>query len=282
MDALKIENLTKNYPNFTLDNVSFSVPGGSVVGLIGENGAGKTTVLKAALGLMKPDRGRVEIFGKDVTTITGAEKSRIGVVLDDVCLPESVTVKKVGNIMGGMIAGWDGARYAELMRRFALPADKEIGKLSKGMKMKTAIAVAMSHGAKLLILDEATSGLDPVARDEILDLLYEFVTDDEHAVLMSSHIVEDLRKICDHVVFIHGGKIVFRKTSDELRDGYAVAGCSDEQLAQLPQGSVIRVRRTPYSLSVLMDRSVAEKCGLPYERAGIEDIMLFYIKGEEK
>ena len=282
MDTLKIEDLTKTYPNFTLDNVSFSVPGGSVVGLIGENGAGKTTVLKAALGLMKPDRGRVEIFGKDVATITGAEKSRIGVVLDDVCLPESVTVKKVGNIMGGMIAGWDGARYAELIRRFALPADREIGKLSKGMKMKTAIAVAMSHGAKLLILDEATSGLDPVARDEILDLLYEFVTDDEHAVLMSSHIVEDLRKICDHVVFIHCGKIVFRKTSDELRDGYAVAGCSDEQLALLPQGSVIRVRRTPYSLSVLMDRGVAEKCGLPYERAGIEDIMLFYIKGEEK
>ena len=142
MDALKIENLTKTYPNFTLDNVSFSVPGGSVVGLIGENGAGKTTVLKAALGLMKPDRGRVEIFGKDVTTITGAEKSRIGVVLDDVCLPESVTVKKVGNIMGGMIAGWDGARYAELMRRFG-------GTYREDNKVKRILIMSKGYRSRL-------------------------------------------------------------------------------------------------------------------------------------
>lgn len=281
MDILNIRNLCKHYPSFVLDDVSFSVPGGSVVGFIGENGAGKTTTLKAALNLIRPDGGSVEFCGKEVGTLSEREKAGIGMVLDDVCLPDSVKVREISPILSGLICTWDPARFEALTASFQLPPDSTVGALSKGMKMKAAIAAALSHHARLLLLDEATSGQDPVARDEILDLLYDFVKDDQHAVLMSSHIVEDLQKICDYVVFIHEGKIVFQKRADDLREEFGLFMGTDQQIKSLPPGAVIRVRRTPYSLSALVRRKAAGR-SLPLERASLEDIMLFYIKGEPK
>ena len=281
MDILNIQGITKQYPKFRLDDVRFRVPGGSVVGFIGENGAGKTTTLKAALNLIRPDSGKVEYFGKDVRTLSEREKAGIGMVLDDVCLPDSVKVREISPILSGLIPTWDGERFSELTAAFSLPPDSAVGALSKGMKMKAGLAAALSHRANLLLLDEATSGLDPVARDEVLDLLYAFVKDENHAVLMSSHIVEDLEKICDYVVFIHEGRIVFEKSTDQLREEFALFKGSDEQLRALPPGAVIRIRRTPFSLSALVNRKAAGT-RFPLERASLDDIMLFYIKGESR
>ncbi len=278
MDILKIENATKRYNDFLLDNVSFTVPGGSVVGFVGENGAGKSTTLKAISGLVRLDGGRIECFGKDVRTLTESERSRIGTVLDDACLPSSVRLKDVGTIMAGMMKNWDSAAYAALLKKFGLSDALMVRELSKGMRMKAAIAVAMSHHADLLLLDEATSGLDPVARDEILDMLYEFVDGENRAVLVSSHIVEDLEKICDYIVFIHKGRIVFVKSADELREEYGIVSADETVLRALPRGAVLKVRRTPYSTAALVDRRL---CGLAAERAGIDEIILFYAKGED-
>ena len=221
----------------------------------------------------------VEFCGKDVRALSEREKADIGMVLDDVCLPDSIKVREISPILSGMIPGWDSARFETLTASFQLPPDSSVGALSKGMKMKAAIAAALSHRARLLLLDEATSGLDPVAREEILDLLYDFVQDDRHAVLISSHMTEDLQKICDFVVFIHGGKIVFQKSADELREEFALAMGTDQQLRSLPLGAVLKVRRTLYSITALVNRRIIGD-RLPLERAGLEEIMLFYVKGE--
>ena len=196
MNAIEISGLTKKYPGFTLDNISFTVPGGCIVGLIGENGAGKSTTIRLLMDLIRPDSGQIRLLGR---TADAALKNDIGVVLDEPGLPAYLNAKQIGRVLADAYTGWDRSAWEDLLRRFAIPVDKKFSELSNGTKMKLSLAAALSHNAKLLILDEATNGLDPVVRDEVVDILMEFTRDEEHSILISSHIVSDLERLCDSI-----------------------------------------------------------------------------------
>lgn len=226
MNAIECRNLTKAYRGFTLDHLTFSLPAGCILGLVGENGAGKSTTLKLLMNAISRDEGQVSLLGVDNQSPEFLQtKQDIGVVLDEACLPEVITPRETGKLMALTYTRWDQGLYEQYLARFALPKDKKFKELSRGMKMKLAIAAALSHGAKLLLLDEATSGLDPVVRDDILDLFLEFVQEEDHAILVSSHITSDLEKVADYIVFLHQGRVVFCKPKDELRYRYGVLRC---------------------------------------------------------
>lgn len=276
-NKIEIKNLTKHYGGFTLDNVSFGVPRGSVVGLIGENGAGKSTIIKSLLGVINTDGGEILFDGVPLGRLGKNQRQLTGVVLDDVSLPSAVNLRELNAVMKNMLSRWDEQTFFALTERFRLPRDKKTGEFSKGMKMKTAIAAALSHGAETLILDEPTSGLDPVARDEILDILYDFMQNSGHAVLISSHITSDLEKLCDYVVFIHGGKVAVSGEKDALLEEYAVYGGN---ISDLDPAAVVRVRRRNYGADALVKRSMIPP-SFGTEKTTLEDIMLFFVKGEE-
>ena len=276
-NKIEIKNLTKHYGGFTLDNVSFGVPRGSVVGLIGENGAGKSTIIKSLLGVINTDGGEILFDGVPLGRLGKNQRQLTGVVLDDVSLPSAVNLRELNTVMKNMFSRWDEQTFFALTERFRLPRDKKTGEFSKGMKMKTAIAAALSHGAETLILDEPTSGLDPVARDEILDILYDFMQNSGHAVLISSHITSDLEKLCDYVVFIHGGKVAVSGEKDALLEEYAVYGGN---ISDLDPAAVVRVRRLQYGADALVKRSMIPP-SFGTEKTTLEDIMLFFVKGEK-
>ena len=276
-NKIEIKNLTKHYGGFTLDNVSFSVPRGSVVGLIGENGAGKSTIIKSLLGVINTDGGEILFVSVPLGRLGKNQRQLTGVVLDDVSLPSAVNLRELNTVMKNMFSRWDEQTFFALTERFRLPRDKKTGEFSKGMKMKTAIAAALSHGAETLILDEPTSGLDPVARDEILDILYDFMQNSGHAVLISSHITSDLEKLCDYVVFIHGGKVAGSGEKDALLEEYAVYGGN---IPDLDPPAVVRVRRRNYGADALVKRSMIPP-SFGTEKTSLEDIMLFFVKGEK-
>lgn len=276
-NKIEIKNLTKHYGGFTLDNVSFSVPRGSVVGLIGENGAGKSTIIKSLLGVINTDGGEILFDGVPLGRLGKNQRQLTGVVLDDVSLPSAVNLRELNTVMKNMFSRWDEQTFFALTERFRLPRDKKTGEFSKGMKMKTAIAAALSHGAETLILDEPTSGLDPVARDEILDILYDFMQNSGHAVLISSHITSDLEKLCDYVVFIHGGKVAVSGEKDALLEEYAVYGGN---ISDLDPAAVVRVRRRNYGADALVKKSMIPP-SFGTEKTTLEDIMLFFVKGEK-
>ena len=276
-NKIEIKNLTKHYGGFTLDNVSFGVPRGSVVGLIGENGAGKSTIIKSLLGVINTDGDEILFDGVPLGRLGKNQRQLTGVVLDDVSLPSAVNLRELNTVMKNMFCRWDEQTFFALTERFRLPRDKKTGEFSKGMKMKTAIAAALSHGAETLILDEPTSGLDPVARDEILDILYDFMQNSGHAVLISSHITSDLEKLCDYVVFIHGGKVAVSGEKDALLEEYAVYGGN---ISDLDPAAVVRVRRRNYGADALVKRSMIPP-SFGTEKTTLEDIMLFFVKGEK-
>ena len=276
-NKIEIKNLTKHYGGFTLDNVSFGVPRGSVVGLIGENGAGKSTIIKSLLGVINTDGGEILFDGVPLGRLGKNQRQLTGVVLDDVSLPSAVNLRELNTVMKNMFSRWDEQTFFALTERFRLPRDKKTGEFAKGMKMKTAIAAALSHGAETLILDEPTSGLDPVARDEILDILYDFMQNSGHAVLISSHITSDLEKLCDYVVFIHGGKVAVSGEKDALLEEYAVYGGN---ISDLDPAAVVRVRRRNYGADALVKRSMIPP-SFGTEKTTLEDIMLFFVKGEK-
>ncbi len=279
MNNVSVRHLTKKYKDFTLEDVSFDVPAGCVVGFIGENGAGKSTTIKSILGLVNPDGGKIQVFGKDAAALSKKEKNAIGAVLGENCLPENLTLRDVSAVMRLIFAGWNEQSFFAYAEKFALPEDKKIRNFSRGMQQKAALAVALSHGAELLVLDEPTSGLDPVARDEILGFLYDFMQEERRSVLISSHIVTDLEKLCDYIVFIHGGKIVFAEEKDALRERYGIFRGSAEQVAALGKDAVAAYIRGDFGMSALVDRQKAG-AGVALDRAGLEDIMLYYARGE--
>ena len=282
MDAiLQVENLTKQYPDFTLDHVSFFVPKGTIMGLIGENGAGKSTTINAILDLINKDDGTVAFWGQELSS-SKQIKENIGVVFDGINFYETLTTAKVGKISSAAYKQWDEHLYKEYLKRFQLPVDKEIKTLSKGMKMKLCIAVALSHKPKLLILDEATSGLDPVVRDDILDVFLEFVQDANHSIMMSSHISTDLEKVADYITFIHQGKVIFSKRKDELRYHYGIIRCGAAVFDQIDKEDVLAYRKEDYQWNVLVAEK--EKAKRKYKNAvvddaTIDDILLLYVKG---
>lgn len=281
-NALKVSGLTKTYGDFILDRVSFCVPTGSIVGLIGENGAGKSTTVNAVLGLIQREAGHVSILGKE--GLDNDIKEQIGVVFDGSNYPEILSPGKLNRVMKNIYRSWDEQTYFRLLKQFSLPPDKQIKQLSKGMKMKMAIAAALSHHSRLLILDEATSGLDPVIRDDILDMLLDFVQDEAHSILVSSHITSDLEKIADYIVFIHEGKVIFSKAKDELTEQYGIIKCGAAQFDALDRADIIVYRKRDYEWQVLI--SDREKMRKKYPKAlivpaAIDELMLLYIKGEK-
>ncbi len=280
-DALIISGLTKTYKDFMLNGVSFSVPCGSIVGLIGENGAGKSTTINAVLGLIQKEAGSICVLGKEQPD--NEIKEQIGVVFDGNNYPEIFSTRKLNRVMKDIYHSWEEHTFLNLLKKFSLPTDKPIKQFSKGMKMKLAIAVALSHNSKLLILDEATSGLDPVIRDDILDILLDFAQDETHSILISSHITTDLEKIADYIVFIHEGQVVFSKPKDELIEQYGIIKCGAAQFEALDKSDIIVYRKMDYEWQVLVADRAAMKKKYPktlIDSVSIDEIMLLYVKGE--
>ena len=283
MNALEIRGLTKHYKGFTLGPLDLTLPGGTICGLVGENGAGKSTTMKLILGVCEADSGSVTVLGTDnnqakAFTLTKAD---LGVVLDDPGIPQCLTALQVGKIMAGIYPNWDADAYAELCRKFALPTNKKFKDYSRGMKMKQGLAVALAHHPKLLLLDEATSGLDPVVRDELIDMLLDFARDEDHAVLVSSHIVSDLEKLCDTIAFLHKGKLILCEDKDALRDEYALWHGTAEQLAELDDSAILSRRTTPYGAEALVRRD-GVPAGSPLTPVSIEELFVQMVKGETR
>lgn len=279
-DALIISGLTKTYKDFMLNGVSFSVPCGSIVGLIGENGAGKSTTINAVLGLIQKEAGSICVLGKE--QLDNEIKEQIGVVFDGNNYPEIFSTRKLNRVMKDIYHSWEEHTFLNLLKKFSLPTDKPIKQFSKGMKMKLAIAVALSHNSKLLILDEATSGLDPIIRDDILDILLDFAQDETHSILISSHITTDLEKIADYIVFIHEGQVVFSKPKDELTEQYGIIKCGAAQFEALDKSDIIVYRKMDYEWQVLVADRAAMKKKYPktlIDSVSIDEIMLLYVKG---
>ena len=276
-NTLEIKNLCKKYNGFELKNLEFNLPKGTIMGLIGENGAGKTTTIKAILNLINIDNGNIKISNSN-------SKEDIGVVLDDSFLSEYLNALDINKIMKKIYKNWDEELYFKYVEKFKLQKNKISKEYSSGMKMKLKIAVALSHHPKLLILDEPTSGLDPIARSEILDIFQEFVEDEEHSILVSSHITSDLEHIADYITFISNGEIIFSKTRDEVLDKYGIVKCSQEQFKNIDSKDYVKYKKNKYEYEILVeDRNEFKK---KYDeqiidKPTIEEIMLIYIKGEK-
>ncbi|MBO5016852.1 MAG: ABC transporter ATP-binding protein [Bacteroidaceae bacterium] len=277
MNALEIRNLTKTYPGFTLDNLNLTLPSGCVMGLIGENGAGKSTAIKLVLDMIHKDSGSITILGKDNTDSIELTKEDIGVVMDEVGIPECLTVKQVGNVMKHTFRNWDDAEYARLVQKLALPDKKQFKEFSRGMKMKLGIAIALSHNAKLLLLDEATSGLDPVVRDEVVEMFSDFTRDENHSILISSHIVSDLEKLCDYIAFIHKGKLLLCEEKDLLLAEYGLIHCTTEELYNLPAEAIKYKKENPYGIEAMVLRN-AVPAGVNVSPISIEELFVFMVK----
>ncbi len=277
-NAIEVRGLCKDYGDFRLEHVDLTVPGGTILGLIGENGAGKSTVIRCLLGLVRPDGGEISLLGR----APEEAKEDIGVVLDESSFHEVLRAPQVGKIFAGLYAAWDPALYEHYLAKFGLPRDKKIKEFSRGMKMKLGIAVALSHRPKLLLLDEATGGLDPVVRNEILDEFLDFIQEEDHAVLISSHITSDLEKVADYITFIHAGKIVFSKTKDDILEQYGVVKCEKARAAALDGAHILGRRDSKFDAELLVDNrpEVARLYpGILTEQATIDDIMTFFAKG---
>lgn len=276
-NAICIRGLCKHYEDFSLENLDLTVPTGTIVGFVGENGAGKTTTLKAIFGAIRTDGGSIEVLG--CTDPDRLDKSQIGVVMEDSFFYETLTPRQVNSIMKSLQPGWDSAEFARLLNDYQLPEKKLIKDMSKGMRMKFRLATALAHKPKLLILDEATSGLDPVVRGEVLDYLRDYIQDESHSVLMSSHITSDLEKVADSIAYLRKGRLLFQMDRDELLEKYGVLRCSPEQLEVLDSRLKVATRKTGFTCETLVSDAAAARRALPdavIDRASIEDIMQFY------
>lgn len=282
--AIQVKNLTKSYKDFTLDNISLDLPCGTVMGLIGENGAGKSTFINSLLNIVNAQYDREIILGYDLKTQEKLIKEDLAVIFSDSHYDLSFTPLFVGKMLSKIYKNWNEKKYLDYLKQFGLPEKKRLKKFSTGMRVKLEFAAALSHEPKLLILDEATSGLDPVVRDEILDILREFTEEEDHAVLISSHITSDLDKIADYIAYIHEGKLRFVKTYDELQNDYGILNCGQELFDSLNQEDIAAYKKEAYSYRVLIKNKLKFRkvfCDVSIENASIEDIMLFYIKGEK-
>jgi len=282
-NSISVHNLRKHFPGFLLDDISFQVPCGRIVGFIGENGAGKSTTIKLILNQLRRDGGSIEILGEDNTKYL--QHGSIGVVFDECKFHDVLNAQDLGEIMSGIYNTWDQALYTQYLKQFGIPSAQRIKELSKGMKMKLSIICAISHHPDILILDEATTGLDPVVRDEILDLFLDFIQDEKHSILFSTHITSDIQKIADYVVLIHNGKLIFEEQKDEMIYNYGIIRCKKADFSQINPDDYLISRETTLSMECLVhDREAVRKkySNFIVDNASIEDIMLFYIKGDSK
>ena len=274
MNAIELKGLEKHYKDFDL-RIDLTLPQGCILGLVGENGAGKSTTIRLLLGMTRPDGGSIRVLDREK-----ADKEQIGVVLDEPAFPECLTARQVGKIMAGIYRNWDEPVYEGYLKRLSLPENKPFKDFSRGMRMKLSIACALSHHPRLLVLDEPTSGLDPVVRDEVVELFADFAREEDHSVLISSHIVSDLEKLCDYVAFLHKGRLLLCQEKDALREDYGLAQLSRADFEALDPGCVVGSRRTPYGVSAILRRDLAP-AGLALEPVSIEDLFILMVKGEE-
>ena len=274
MNALEIRSLQKHRKGFSLDGINLTLPAGCIMGLIGENGAGKTTTIKLMLDMIRKDGGTVRILGKDSAEIS---KEDIGVVLDEVGLPTCLTACQVDKIMSKAYTQWSSDEFFAYLKRLSVPENKAFSALSRGMKMKLGIACALSHKAKLLILDEATSGLDPAGRDEVIDILLDFTRDEEHSVLISSHIVSDLEKICDYIAFLHKGRLMLCEEKDRLYEQYGIIRCDEKTLSAIEPSAVIGKRVSAFGVEAIVRRDTVPE-GVSIAPVGIEELFIFMVK----
>lgn len=279
-NALELRGLVKEYKNFRLGPVDLTLPAGCILGLIGENGAGKTTTLNMILDLAVPTAGEIYVLGRSNRDNFRRTKEDLGVVLDEANFPETFKIGKIESIMSGLYKNWDKEAFESYVNRFGLPKNKKFKEFSKGMKVKLSIAVALSHHAKLLILDEPTSGLDPIVRDEIVEIFYEFTRNQENSILISSHIISDLERLCDYVAFLHKGHLAFCEEKDRLLERYGLFHGGKDELYDLPQEAVRGVRENKYGVDALIEREYAPDVSL--SAASIEDIMVYLVKGEKQ
>ncbi|MBE6876139.1 MAG: ABC transporter ATP-binding protein [Ruminococcus sp.] len=284
-NAIEIQNLTKTYDGFTLDNVNFNVPKGSIMGFIGQNGAGKTTTIRALLNIITVDSGNIHLLGMDNIKDEIEIKKRISVVFDELPFQDIFSAKQIARILCDIYPKWDNQIYESYLERFQLPMKKKVGEFSKGMKMKLQIATALSHGAELLIMDEATTGLDPVVRNEILDIFLEYLQDENHSILMSSHITSDLEKVADSVTFIDKGRILISGYKDEILENHGVIKCYKKDFQDIDKSDFISARLSDFGAEVMIsDKSAMKRkySGLLLEPTTLEEIMLFYVNRTKK
>lgn len=279
-NAIEIKSLRKDYEGFQLGPIDLELPSGSILGLVGENGAGKSSTIKLLLGMIRPSGGSALVLGQDPQTAPPSLREEIGVVLDEPGLPSKLNAAQLEKVMGGIYKSWDRAEFFRLLERLELPRDKEYGKFSRGMKMKLGIAIALSHAPRLLLLDEATSGLDPVVRDDVAQLLLDFARNEDHSVLISSHIISDLEKLCDSIAFIHKGRLMLVEDKDSLLSSYGIYNCSKEQADSIDKGLVLGRSDGPYGSKLLMKRSGIK--GVQLEQIGIEDLFIYMVKEASK
>ena len=281
-NAIEIKGLTKHYKDFSLENLDLTLPAGCVLGLVGENGAGKSTTIRLIMDALERDGGTVSVLGVDNQSKAFQDlKEDIGVVLDETFVPEILSAKQLGRIMAGTFRNWDQAAYDGWLNRLGLPQDKKLKDYSRGMTMKLGIAAALSHGARLLLLDEATGGLDPMVREELLEVFADFAAQDGHAVLLSSHIVSDLERICDYIAFLHKGKLMMCEEKDVLLERYGILKCTREQLRNIPEEAVHGKRVGAYGVEALVEREYMPR-DVVVDRATLEDIILYLSKEERQ
>ena len=271
MNAIEIKNLSKHYQGFSLENLNLTLPSGCIMGLVGENGAGKSTAIRMILGMSRPDSGEITVFGQK---LTAEQKERIGVVLDEPGYPSCMNAAQIGKMLAGIYRSWEQETYAGYLTKLRIPEKKPFKDFSKGMKMKLCLAAALSHGASLLILDEATSGLDPVVRDELLDIFNDFTRDEGNSVLISSHIVSDLEKICDYIAFLHKGRLMLCREKDELLNEYAFVQGSREEIDTL---NPIGRRDGRFGTEAIVRRSDVP-AGMKTSPITIEELFIFMVK----
>lgn len=284
-NIIEIKNLKKRYDDkFGLGEIDITIPKGVIVGLIGENGAGKTTLIKSMLNIVKIDSGEIKIFEKDYKKDEKEIKEDIGVVLDNMFFPELLNAKDINNTMKDIYKNWDSKLYFSYLKDFNLPDDKSLKSMSKGMRKKLEIATALAHKPKLLILDEPTSGLDPVVRSEVLDIFQKFIEDEEHSIVLSTHITSDLEHIADEIIFIDNGKKVLQNSRDKIIDNFGVLKCDIDYFSKIDKQDIIAYKKTKYTYEILVNNK--EQMSRKYDECVIdkitlEELMVLIIKGEK-
>ncbi len=285
VNVIELKDVTKDYGDFKLDKVSFAVPEGSVCGFIGQNGAGKTTTINLILDVIKQDEGEIRLFGKSVDKNSASLRENIGVVFDEMGFHEFMTGKDINIMMKNIYKNWDSDEFFAYLKKFSLPAKKPCGSFSRGMRMKLQIAVALSHHAKLLIMDEPTSGLDPIVRNEMIGIFREFVLEEDHTILLSSHITGDLEKIADEVVFIDGGKIVLAGNKDEILEKHGILKCRKDEAERVSPSLIVSTEISSFGAEIMVnDRHAASKLypDMVLEPAQLEQIMIYYVNAGKK
>ena len=278
--AIEIKDLVKQFDNFKLGPINLTIPKGTIVGYIGQNGAGKSTTIKLLLGLLNKDSGEIKILD-EINPNSVALKDKLGIVFDDLLVPEEMTLVDVEKFCSRVYSKWNKNSFYKFKEKFNLPEKKIIKNYSRGMKMKLSMAVALSHSAELLILDEATSGLDPIVREEILDLLLDFMQDENHTILISSHILSDFEKVADYIAFINDGKILFMETKDELKENYGICTLSNEEVTSIDEEAIVGRRVHSFGQELLVKKNLIPN-GIIFQKPSIEDVMIYFVKGVKK